>query len=64
METNTATDRNGLSQMSTQPIAVAYFNRTRPVAIDHYLHREGSDDFFALAVAAVLIAAAILLALD
>jgi len=64
MRTNSATERDGASQMPTQPIAVAYFNRTRPVAIDHYLHREQSDGFFLLAVAVAMIAVAILLALD
>jgi hypothetical protein len=61
--TNSATDRNGASEMPTQPIAVAYFNRT-PVAIDQYLCRERSVNFFSFAAAVALIAAAILLALD
>jgi hypothetical protein len=64
MRTNSATERNGASQTPTQPIAYAYFNRIRPVVIDHYLHREASGRFFPLAVAAALIATAVLLALD
>jgi len=55
---------SGASQAPTQPIAVAYFNRTRPVAIDHYQHREASDGFVLMMLAATLIAAALLLALD
>jgi hypothetical protein len=64
MRTNSATERNSASQTPTPPIAVAYFNRTRPGAIDHYPHRQESDGFFPLAVAAALIAAAVLLAFD
>jgi hypothetical protein len=63
MRTNSATERDGGSEMPTRPTALAYFNR-KPVAIDHYLDREKSDGFFPLAVAATLIAVAILLALD
>jgi hypothetical protein len=65
MRTNSASECSGASQTPTQPIAVAYFNRIRPVVIDHYLHREESGRFFfPLAVAAALIAVAILLAVD
>ena len=64
MMTSSARERNGAAQMPTRPTAVAYFNRTRPVAIDHYLHREKSDGFFPLVVAAALIAAAVMLTLD
>ena len=56
-------ERNDASQTPTQPIAVAYFSR-KPVAIDQYLCREGSDGFVPVMVAATLIAAALLLALD
>lgn len=64
-EQRRSTDRlfEGASEMPTQPIAVAYFNRT-PVAIDQYLCRERSVNFFSFAVAVALIAVAILLALD
>jgi hypothetical protein len=61
--TNLATERNGASQTPTQPIAVAYFSR-KPVAVDQYLCREGTDGFVPVMVAAALIAAALLLALD
>ena len=64
MRTNSTTERDDASQTPAQPIAVAYFNRTRPVAIDHYLHRKERDGFFPLVVAAALIAAAVLLAFD
>jgi hypothetical protein len=64
MTKSSARERNGASEMPTQPIAVAYFNRTRPVPIEHYLHREKSDGFFPLMVAAAFIAAAVLLLLD
>jgi hypothetical protein len=63
MMTSSARERNGASQIPTQPIAVAYFNR-KPVAIDHYLCRQRSVNFFSFAAAVGLIAAAILLALD
>lgn len=60
MRTNSATERNDASQ--TQPIAVAYFNRTTPVVIDHYLHREESVGFVLVMVSATLIAAGLLVA--
>jgi hypothetical protein len=63
MKTNAATDSNDHSEMPTQPIALAYFNR-RPVAIDHYLRRDGSDGFVPLAIAATIIAVSLLLVLD
>jgi hypothetical protein len=64
METNAATDRNGLSQPLTKPIVLTSFNRILPVAIGHSLLREGNDGFVPVVVAAALIASAILLALD
>jgi hypothetical protein len=64
MSRNSETERNGISETPPQPIAVAYFNRTRPVAIDEYLCRERSVRFFSFAFTVALIAAAILLALD
>jgi hypothetical protein len=63
MMTNSARERKGASEMPTRPTAVAYFNRTGPVAIDHYLRREESDGFFPLAVAATLVAVAVILVL-
>jgi hypothetical protein len=63
MSTSSATDRNADLRRPPQPIGVAYFNRT-PVAIDEYLCRERSVNFFSFAVAVALIAVAILLALD
>jgi hypothetical protein len=67
MMTNSARECKGASEMPTQPIAVAYFNRTGPVASDHYLHREECDRFcdrfFLVMVAVSFIASAVLLAL-
>lgn len=64
METNPATDRNGLSQALSQPIALTSFNRILPIAIGHSLLREGKDGFVPVVVAAALMASAILLAFD
>jgi hypothetical protein len=64
MRTNSATEGDDASRTPTQPITVTYFNRTRPVPVDHYLHREESDGVFLVMVAAALIAAAVILMLD
>jgi hypothetical protein len=64
MEMNSASDGHDLSETPPQSIAVAYFNRIRPIPIDHYLHREGNGGFVPLAIAAALIAVALLLVLD
>ena len=61
--TNLATERNGASRIPPRPVAVAYFSR-KPMAIDQYLCREGSDGFVPVMVAVALIAVAILLALN
>jgi len=64
MNKTSITDHRGISPPMTRPTRLIVLRRLVPIALGHLLPREGSDGFVPVMLAATLIAAAILLALD